>query len=369
MFRVLHVMGCGDAGGISTVVLNYYRFIDRTKIHFDIALTVPTVGQNARALEALGAEIFILPMKSEGLGAFRRELARLLREGRYDAIHVHESETSYVALQVAKKVGVPCRIAHSHTSSRNKGLKWELRRLSGCLLNYHYATRVVGCGQLAGERVFGKRNMKRPKALVLPNAIDTVKFAYNEAVRGEVRRELGLEGRFVIGMVGRLSPEKNPGYAVDLLPLVRQRIENAVLVMAGDGPEEESIRARIHGQNLEDAVLLLGKRDDAQRLYQGFDLFLLSSFTEGFPVVAVEAIASGLPVLLSDTITRELSFGSAVTYLPLEDPAQWVRAMETWLNPGGRIKRQTEAAENGLDIRTAVQILERVYLQAPGAEK
>ena len=64
MIRVLHIMGCADAGGISAVVLNYYRFIDRTKIHFDIALTVPEAGQNAFALQELGAQIHFLPMKS-----------------------------------------------------------------------------------------------------------------------------------------------------------------------------------------------------------------------------------------------------------------------------------------------------------------
>ena len=195
MFRVLHLMGCADAGGISMVVLNYYRFIDRSKVHFDIALTVDTVGQNAQALMDLGAQVFFVPMKSMGLGAFRRALTKILKEGKYDAIHVHESETCYVALSVAKKLGVPCRVAHAHTSSPCGDLKSELRRQSGCLLNYHYATQVIGCGKLAGDRVFGKRNMQRPKAMVLPNAIDPERFSFNQRVRKEVREELGLEGK------------------------------------------------------------------------------------------------------------------------------------------------------------------------------
>ena len=211
MVRILHIMGCSDAGGISSVVLNYYRFIDRSKIRFDIALTIPEVGQNGRALQALGADIHFLPLKSEGIGAFRNALLQLLEQNQYDAVHVHENETSYVALQVAKKAGIPCRLAHSHTSSPCEGLKSELRRLSGCVLNYHFATHVIGCGQLAGDRVFGKWNMRRSKALVLPNAVDTVRFAYNEQIRWEVRAELGVEDAFVLGMVGRLSEEKNNG--------------------------------------------------------------------------------------------------------------------------------------------------------------
>lgn len=93
MIRILHVMGCSDAGGISSVVRNYYQFMDRTRFHFDIALTVPTAGQNAKALEKMGAKIFFIPMKSADPQGFHDSLVKLLTEGNYDGIHVHESET------------------------------------------------------------------------------------------------------------------------------------------------------------------------------------------------------------------------------------------------------------------------------------
>lgn len=366
MVRVLHVMACADAGGISAVVLNYYRFIDRTKIHFDIALTVPSAGQNALALEALGAKIYYLPLKSHGIQAFQTALEALLREGKYDALHVHESETCYVGLMVAKKLGIPCRIAHSHTCSPWEGWKGEVRRLSGILLNYPLATHVIGCGKQAGDRVFGKWNMRRSKALVLPNAVDTSRFAFDDLLRREVRKELGVEDKFVIGMVGRLSEEKNNCYALDLMPLVLKQIPNAVLAVAGNGPDEEKFRTKVLEMGLQNCVLQLGRRSDVDRLYQAFDVYLLPSLTEGFPVAAVEAMSSGLPVLLSDAITDELKFGKAVTYLPLSDPEQWVRAMLCWQRDDGRIMRQREPAENGLDIRHAAHRLEEVYAKSCG---
>lgn len=362
MFRVLHVMGCADAGGISTVVLNYYRFIDRTKIHFDIALTVDTVGQNAQALMDLGAEVFFVPLKSTGLGSFRKALTKLLQQGKYDAIHVHESETCYVALSVAKKMGIPCRIAHAHTSSPCRDLKNQLRRLSGCVLNYYYATTVIGCGQLAGERVFGKRNMTQPKAIVLPNAIDTVRFAYNERIRREVREELAVEDRYVIGMVGRLSEEKNIPYALELMSRVLKKVPNAVLVIAGNGPDESKIKTRIRELQLENNVIMLGRRGDVARLYQAFDLFIMPSFSEGYPLAAVEALASGLPVLLSSDITRELDFASGVQYLPLTNRNWWLSDVVYWQKGGDRTARQYEVAEHGLDIHDTVKLLEQVYL-------
>ena len=362
MIRVLHIMGCSDAGGISSVVLNYYRHMDRTKVHFDIALTVPAVGQNALALQELGAEIHFLPLKSEGLSVFRKALKELLRKGGYDAIHVHENETSYVALAVAKQMGIRCRLAHSHTSSPYENIKSEIRRLSGCVLNYHFASHVIGCGQLAGERVFGTWNMKRPKAVVLPNAIDTRKFAFDPSLRQEVRRELGLEGKFVLGMVGRLCEEKNYPFALELTDKLRRERPESTLVIAGSGEYREIIEQKIRELGLENNVTLLGKRADVHRLYQAFDVFLLPSFHEGFPVAAVEAMASGLPVLFSERITRELSFGSAAAYLPLAEPGAWLaRLREGKENESERRIRQEEPKQNGLDIRDTAAMLETIY--------
>ena len=361
MIRVLHVMGCSDAGGISAVVLNYYRFIDRTKIRFDIALTIPTVGQNGRALQELGAKIHFLPLKSEGLSRFREALKRLLVEEKYDAIHVHESETCYVALQVAQSVGIPCRVAHAHTSSPYEGIKGEIRRLSGVLLNYPAATHVIGCGKKAGDRVFGKWNMKRAKALVLPNAVDTKRFAFDPQVREEVRRELGVEGKFVLGMVGRLSEEKNFPFALELMAQLKKKKSDCVLVIAGNGDQEEFLKDKIRGLALEDCVQMLGRRADVERLYQAYDVFLLTSFHEGFPVSAVEAMAAGLPALLSEGVPRELDFGSGVRYLPLEDPEAWLREVEAWRDDCQRPERQNIPRDNGLEIRDCARILEEIY--------
>lgn len=367
MIRVLHIMACADAGGISSVVLNYYRFIDRTKIHFDIALTVPQVGQNVKALQELGAEVFFLPLKSRyGVRAFQEALEKLLREGNYQALHVHESETCYVALQVAKKLGIPCRIAHAHTSSPYEGIKGELRRLSGILLNYPVATHVIGCGKLAGDRVFGKWNMKRAKALVLPNAVDTQRFSYNPQVREEVRRELGVEGKFVLGMVGRLSEEKNFPFALALMAELSKNNPDCILVIAGNGDEEQNLKNKIRELGIEDRVQMLGRRSDVERLYQAYDVFLLPSFHEGFPVSAVEAMSAGLPVLLSDTITRELEFGVDVAYLPLRDLTSWKLELETnirLLAEEKRVFRQRKPLENGFDIRSCAEKLSELYIK------
>ena len=360
MFKVLHIMACSDAGGISSVVLNYYRWMDRNEFQFDIALTVEEEGLNTRLLRELGAEIFHLPLKSKGIAAFETALQALLSERQYDAIHVHENETSYVALRIAKKMGVKCRIAHSHTTSPYVSVKGEVRRLSGCVLNYHYATAVIGCGQVAGERVFGKRNMRKEKAYVLPNAIDTEKYRYNKKVRNEMRKALGVEEQFVVGMVGRLSPEKNHLFALDFFRYMPKEIPNVKLLLIGNGPDEGKIKAHIKKYKMEPFVQLLGRRSDVYALYQAFDVLIMPSNYEGFPVAAVEAMASGLPILLSDKITRELDFCKGVEYLPLKKQ-MWIEALKKVTEKVDREIRQHEPKNNGLDIRDTAQMLERIY--------
>lgn len=361
MYRVLHIMAGADAGGISTVVLNYYRYLDRSKIQFDIALTGEQDGMNGRLLRQLGAEFYRLPIKSRDMRAFAQALNEILCRQSYDAIHVHENETSYVALRIAKQAGIPQRIAHSHTSSPYVSLKGEVKRLSGCVLNYHYATAVIGCGQLAGDRVFGRRNMKRSRAMVLPNAIDTARFAFDSQVRREVRQELDLEDRFAIGMVGRLSREKNHAYALTLMKTLRQRMPSAVLLLVGNGEEEAALRARVGQEGLEDCVRFLGRREDVNRLYQGLDAVVMPSLHEGFPVAAVEAMTSGLPVLLSDTITRELDFGFA-RYLKLGDDEAWLRGLTQIDRKADRSPLAAMVRDHGLDIRDTAGRLERLYL-------
>ena len=369
MIRILHVMGCSDAGGISSVVRTFYEFIDRSRFHFDIALTVPQQGQNSLALQEMGAKIFFIPMKGQDRQGYCRELEKILVEGHYDGIHVHESETCYVALRLAKKLGIPCRIAHAHITAPYEGIKSMLRRWSGCLLNYPYASRVIGCGQLAGERIFGKWNMKRSRAAVLANAVDLERFTFSEQIRQAMRRELGVEDRFVLGMVARLDYQKNIPFALELMAALREKLPQAVLLIAGNGQDEEMLREKIHALGLEDRVRLLGRRSDVNRLYQAFDLLLLPSLFEGYPVVAVEALACGLPVLLSDRITGELKAAPGACYLSLKKQQPWIDAVCSWQKDENRMQRQQAVRKLPLDIRDCTRRLEQIYEEDVAAGK
>lgn len=363
MYRVLHVADIAD-GGISMVILNWYKNIDRNRIHFDIACTVTNVGYNAAQLQALGANIYFIPMKANGIKAYKEALTRILQAEHYDAIHVHESQTSYVALRLAKQLGIKKRVAHSHTSAPYCSLYGEMSRLSGCLLNYHYATEVVACGFLAGQRVFGKLNMKRERAHVLKNGIHLEQFRYSQDICEIERKKLGIENRFVIGMVGRLSYQKNYLFALDIIEKLKEKCPDCLLLVIGDGPQSSELRNSVAGSSLEPWVAFLGARSDVNRLYMAMDVFLLPSIYEGFPVVAIEAVASGLPVLLSDTITSELADFTGVEYLSIKDSDAWVDALCNVHNEEFNTCREHAAdylMDKEFDIKDVVKKLVCIY--------
>lgn len=361
MYNVLHLL-TGDDGGITAVVRDYYKYIDKEKIHFDIACITENEGNDIAALREMGTEIFHLPMKSLGIKEYTQHLKKILKHKKYNAIHVHESMTSYIALKVAKEQGVKCRIAHAHTSAPYTSIRSEIRRLSGIILNYHYASNVIGCGKIAGNRVFGNFNMKRKKAVVLPNAINLQKYSFNSTVRSLVREELDVADKFVVGFVGRLSSEKNPLFSLKIMKEIRKKNNNAVLLMAGAGAEEGSIHQYIKGNQMQECVRLLGKRNDAERLYQAFDVFILPSVFEGFPLVAVEALASGLPVILSSNITPEFSFSKSVKYLKVDDASNWAEYINKIAKGYVRTKHLNELDPEVFDMKNVVKKLERIYL-------
>lgn len=360
MFNVLHVMYGADAGGISSVILNYYRHLVEHGFHFDLALTSDQIGLNAKRFRELGSHIYRLPSKSEGIGAYETALANLLKDNSYDAVHVHENETSYVALRVARKCGVPVRIAHSHTTSPCYSFRDHLRRVSGCVLNGHYATCLISCGKLAGERVFGKWRWRMGKVQFLPNAIDTGSYTFDPSVRRAVRQELGFNEEFVVGMVGRLSKQKNYPLALKIASTFDKNC-NVRFVAAGNGELESEISSAIEACGCGDRFKLLGRRSDTARLYQAFDAFMLTSLYEGFPVVGVEASASGLPLLVSQTITPELKKCGEVSYLPLDRPDLWVDEIKRLSMISHDLPRTNRAKAAGFDLEDCWRILAGIY--------
>ena len=358
--RILHIMGGADAGGMAAVVYNYMQHIDQIQYHFDLALTGYKPGMLGNKMIEAGAKCFYLPKMHDGIIEFQNELRRLLKREHYDVIHVHGSSNSWVALKVAKEQGIPVRIGHAHTAFWPNTLKYWGVLLLGRILNPLYATKLIGCGQLAGDVIFGRYIMRGSKGCVLPNAVDVNKFKFEPTVRDEIRQELNINGKYAIGLIGRLSHPKNQKFILPVISKLHQIMPEMVFLLVGRGEDEKELKEYCTTHSMNDYVLFTGVRHDVDRIYQGLDLFILPSLYEGFPVAAVEALASGCMTLLSDRITRELSFSHRVSYLPL-DGSLWLEAMKGKINAEHREDGAREIKEHGFDIWDTAQKLEYIY--------
>lgn len=358
--RVAHVIGKLNAAGVEAVVNNYYRNIDHNKFQFDYIIDADGECQPPKELIDMGARYFVVPPYQK-LPQHIKALTKIFRENKYPIVHSGMNTLAPISMFCAWRAGVPVRINHNH-STAGKGetkrniLKYMLRPFAKC-----FATHYAACSKYAGEWLFGKRMMQSKKVTVFNNAIDAEKYSFNSVVRDEVRKELGIEGRFVIGHVGRFCFQKNHIFLIDIFKEVHKVDPDAKLLLVGIGDLQKQIKEKVKAYGLEGSVIFLGVRKDVDRLYQAMDIFVLPSHYEGLPVVGVEAQAAGLPCLLSDQMTRETVLLPETKMMPLTVGAKkWAITIEKMKS----IKHRDTTADirkAGFDICLESRKLEKYY--------
>lgn len=317
--RVLHVhSSLAVRNGMLSVIENYRRFLDNEKVHFDYLYFFDLPDNRKEEIEAAGCRTFYLPFQNSKRPFREVEEFFAKHNGEFDILHCHPPFAPQVFARAAKRHGIKRIIAHSHSTKfsdkrMSAARNWALSRIVG-----FFATDYIACTDEA--RVLLGRHGK--DAFILRNAIDCERFAFDADARKIVRADIGVgEGELLLGSVGRLAPEKNQAFMIDVLSELKQRGVSCKLAIAGSGNCDEQLRSRGRALDVDGDVVLLGNRADTPRLYSAYDVFLLTSTFEGMPVSAIEAQASGLPCLLSDVITEEAAIG-CVRYAPLDEGAK-----------------------------------------------
>jgi glycosyltransferase EpsF len=360
--RVAQIIGKMMAGGVEAVVFNYYRNIDKSKFQFDFYYDADSIIEPPQDLIDMGARFIEIPSYQK-LSSYIKALKKHFKENKYKIVHSNMNTLSVFTLYAAWRANVPTRIAHSH-STASKGeikrniLKYLLRPFSKL-----FATDYCACSMYAGEWLFGKRVVKNGKVTVFNNAIDLNKFSFNQQVRGDVRKELNIESKFVVGHVGRFCYQKNHEFLIDIFEEIHKKREDAVLMLIGIGELTDDIKKKVHDKGLDDVVLFLGKRTDVNRLYQAMDAFVLPSHYEGLPVVGVEAQTSGLPCVFSTSMTSEINMTSNAIMIGLNESAnKWAdEVLAPCDNKQNRLTAVAEVAESGFDITKEAKKLEMFY--------
>lgn len=344
------------------MLMNYYRQMDRSKIQFDFLVHRSERGHYDQEIMDLGGRIFRMPQIKPGNYSlyFKRLDQFFMDHPRYQVVHSHINENSSFVLKAAKKAGIACRITHSHLSDLGIDIKLPFRLYARLAMKDNPSS-YFACSKKAGEWLFGKRISSTGKVVVLNNAVDVKQFAFNSAIRDEIRAELAAEDRLVIGHIGRFNQQKNHDFLIDVFKAVHEREPSSLLVLAGEGHLQPLIEAKINRLGLSEHVRLLGVRNDVSNLLQGIDIFLFPSLFEGLPVVLVEAQAAGLSCVVSDTITSETDITGRLQFISLKQKADYW-AEQIMSTPREHADTSDSLRIKGYDTTTMAQWLSDYYM-------
>lgn len=318
----------GKGGGIDKYLLNFLDNVWNEELQIDF-LSNETDKELEQYLQKYHSRIFAIANLRHPFSQYR-QVKELIKREKYNIVYLNISTAiDCIAAIAAKHCRVERIMLHSH-SSGNDCESTMKRKIMDSIhyicrsFFYRFGTEYYGCSEKAGEWMFPKKIVKSSGFQTIFNAVDINKFSFNKQIREEVRLELGLEGKFVIGHVGNFCYQKNHYFLLDVFKEFRKSCPDAVLLLVGQGVRFDTIKKIIEENNLQKNVILTGFRKDVYRLFQGMDFFVLPSNFEGLPTVGVEAQCCGLPCLMSSYITKETKITKKCWFLPLNaDTKKW----------------------------------------------
>lgn len=370
--RILHVVGAMNHGGIENWILNVLRGINRNRFKIDLLVHTKEEGAYDKEAKSLGCRILQCPYpRRPWIYAYR--FRRLVKEyGPYDIIHSHLFRFTGWIMRLAKKVGIPVRIAHSHNIAEDR-TRTILRYGYNSLMKFwlaRYSTHYLAVSRDAALALFGPDSLNNSKIHLIPPAIDLAPFRKNWS-RHEVKQSLSIPLDVkVVGNVGRFAKQKNHDFFIEVASILCKRRPNIHFLLVGEGSSRSQYMEKVEKMGLTRHFTFTGSRSDVPRLMKGaMDLFLFPSKWEGLGRVLLEAQAAGLTCLVSDIIPKEADVVPAlVKRLSLKQPPTvWAEAVLISLdNPPPVRPREalTFLEQSPFSINVNIKTLESFYLKA-----
>ena len=363
--RVLQVIGIMNRGGAEEMIMNLYRHVDRRKVQFDFVENENKGAFFDEEIRDLGGKIYHCPrFNGKNLFTYIKWWKDFFgAHSEYRIIHGHIGSTASIYLREAEKNGL-ITIAHSHNIYSN-GKKHFLYKILS------YPTRYIAdyffmCSHQAGVDRFGARTVfDANKAYLVPNAINTSHFQFNESIRAKKRKELEInEDLFLVGHVGRFTDQKNHSYLLEVFKHINQLVPSSKLILVGDGELRSKIKKKTDLMGLSRQVFFAGIRSDVNELMMAMDVMIFPSKFEGLPVTLVEAQCTGLPCIISDTIPSDsILIKEVVQVCALSDNVStW--AKRTINHPSvNRFDCAARIKDAGFDAERSARWLEEFYLE------
>ncbi|MFZ5986463.1 MAG: glycosyltransferase [Bacillota bacterium] len=348
--RVVHVVGHLGVGGDSSAIFNVLLNKKDSSIKFDFITHPGYLEESVKWCKELGSNVYILSgdVREQGLFRYYREIKSvLMKNGPFDAIHMHTSMQSGVGLLAAKKAGIKKRITHSHVTTIQRPASILKRIIAIPIFKFlikNYATDYVACGDAAGRYLFGRQ----ADFDIVSNGIDSQSYMIrNNSNVNALRSEFSIgNNTIVVGHVGRLCKMKNQEFIIELAKIAKQMDLDVVFILVGEGEDRGLIQNAISKYKLERFIKLVGRRSNIPDFMHLFNVFILPSLLgEGLPVTLIEAQAAGCFCIASDNVSKEADIGLGIMkYNELSNLNLWIKDIQTfWNSPRPSLERLQHA--------------------------
>lgn len=368
MLKRILVFGITDnPGGVESVIMNYYRHLDREKVQFDFLCNTNEVAYEKEILE-LGGRIFRVTARSLDNNQYKKDMRNFFENNakNYSCIWVNICSLANIDyLRYAKKYGIKHRIIHSHNSNNmDSTLRGILHKVNKIILNY-YATEFWSCSNDASKWFYNKGILDRENIRLVNNAVDVERFQYNGDKRNEIRLSMGLDNKLVIGHIGRMHFQKNQEFLIDIFYEIKKKVPDSILILVGQGEDEIKIKEKVEKLDLDDSVKFMGVLSDVENVMQSMDLFIFPSLFEGLPLVLIEAQANGLPIFTSaNVISKDVKMSDNLQFIDLNRNAkEWADIVyKTYMEKGlSRTDNKTIIKNNGYDIKYEAKKIQEFF--------
>lgn len=355
--KVLQFPVANSKGGITQYILQNWKFIDKSRFHFDFA-TMSKSLDFAEDLEKDGCAVHYISCYAEqDKDRFVSEFRKILLEGNYDIVHLHTKQwKSFLVEQIAKEIGIKKIIIHAHSTGIDtldpEKREEELQLHSEVLgkLTEDIATDFWTCSWKAAEFIFGNK-IPKEKVRKMNNAIELPRFIFSQNTRSRYREEFGIGEEFVVGNVGRFVYQKNQEFLLEIFKQLCNKEGNYKLLLVGSGEREKEYRDFVSQNGLGEKVIFAGQRQDVNCLLQAMDCFCFPSRFEGLSIALIEAQATGIQCLCGEQISRETIITEHVDMLPFVKD-MWVDKIIQYANDyGTRFNTQREHAWEQIEQR------------------
>lgn len=324
MKKLLCIVSSMDAGGAETFLMKVYRTIDKKKYQMDFCVSKKENNFYEEEIKKMGGNLFYVPPKIKHPIKNFFAIIKLVRQEKYKyVLRTNQQSLAVIDLIAAKLGGAKKLIFRSSNAGLTGGIIGKIINKLFCFLPRTIPNVKIAPSSEAAIYVFGKKQFNKGEVLILKNGIDFEQFKFNEEKRNVKRKELSIRDKFVVGHVGRFNEQKNHVFLIEIFEKIYQLNNKAILLLIGAGELEPKIKEIVKEKCLDKNVIFLGVRKDVPELFMAMDVFLFPSLFEGMPNTIIEAQATGLPCVLSNTITKEANITNLLEYVDLDQSADY----------------------------------------------